>query len=108
MKKFHTPHPSTDEETPRGYVNFSIFAEKQGVFYKPRCCEAKNQTKQRNFSPSTSHPDLKNFNSTLWTFLTLPLRNESLAEPINSSKERSNDKQGKAGAVHARIQAGGG
>ncbi|WP_231663672.1 hypothetical protein, partial [Ralstonia solanacearum] len=40
--------------------------------------------------------------------LTLPLPNESLAEPINSSKERSNDKQGKAGAVHAGIQAGGG
>ncbi|AEG71014.1 hypothetical protein RSPO_m00373 (plasmid) [Ralstonia solanacearum Po82] len=50
MKKFHTPHPSADEETPRGYVNFSISTEKHGIFYKQRCCEAKNQTKQRNFT----------------------------------------------------------
>jgi hypothetical protein len=37
-----------------------------------------------------------------------PPRNESLAEQVNSSKEKCNDKQGKVGAVHTRVQIGGG
>jgi hypothetical protein len=40
--------------------------------------------------------------------LSLPPKNESLAEQVNSSKEKNDDKQGKAGAVHARVQAGSG
>src|SRR5260370_35511726 len=40
--------------------------------------------------------------------LSLPLKNGSLAEEVNSSKERSDDRQGKAGAIHARIQVGSG
>nr|WP_152038231.1 LysR family transcriptional regulator [Paraburkholderia hospita] len=40
--------------------------------------------------------------------LSLPPKNESLAEQVNSSKEKNDDKQGKASAVHARVQAGSG
>ncbi|WP_222105732.1 hypothetical protein, partial [Paraburkholderia sp. BCC1885] len=42
------------------------------------------------------------------TVLSLPPKNESLAEQVNSSKEKNDDKQGKAGTVHARVQAGSG
>lgn len=38
--------------------------------------------------------------------LSLPPKNESLAERLNSSKESQEDEQDDAGALHARIQAG--
>lgn len=37
--------------------------------------------------------------------VSLPPKNESLAEQVNSRKEKNNDRQGKTGTVHARIQA---
>ncbi|WP_233217484.1 hypothetical protein, partial [Trinickia dabaoshanensis] len=40
--------------------------------------------------------------------LSLPPKNESLAERLNSSKESQEDEQDNAGALHARIQAGSG
>ncbi|WP_147364334.1 hypothetical protein, partial [Burkholderia pseudomallei] len=40
--------------------------------------------------------------------LSLPPKNESLAERLNSCKEKQEDEQDKAGAIHARIQAGSG
>lgn len=37
--------------------------------------------------------------------MTLPLKTVSLAERLNSSKEREDDEQGNASAIHAGIQA---
>jgi len=40
--------------------------------------------------------------------MSLPRKNESLAERLNSSKESQEDEQDDTGALHARIQAGSG
>jgi transposase len=39
------------------------------------------------------------------TLRELTSKNESLAEAVSSSKEKNDDKRGKEGTVHARVQA---
>lgn len=36
--------------------------------------------------------------------VSLPRKNESVAEQVSSIKEKNDDRQGKVSAVHARVQ----
>ena len=84
----------------RAYFGFAVFSHLGGIcFYDSRSGEWA--------LPPSRLPTHLGPSGIAIFFMTLPLKNVSLAECLNSRKEHENDEDGKS-AIHARIQAKGG
>ncbi|CAN0624384.1 exported protein of unknown function [Burkholderia multivorans] len=95
-----------DRSTGESIENAHVMAVVNGPRSEASRLHAKPMTRRLDPARAGGSVTYGNLFDMRWRGMSLPPKNESLAERLNSSKENQEDEQDEAGALHARIQAG--